>query len=55
MPENNLSPWQIKNLALPIVDKITTAIQEFYNQPDNEKRFREWYEATYGKPVPKGV
>ena len=46
MPENNLSPWQIKNLALPIVDKITTAIQEFYNQPDNEKRFKEWYEAN---------
>ncbi len=55
MPENNLSSWQIKNLALPIKDKITTVIHDFYKQPDNEKRFREWYESTYGRPLPKGV
>ena len=46
-----LSKNQIKNLAIPLVDKV----EEFYKNPENEQRFREWYEATYGKPVPQGV
>lgn len=51
MNQVELSQTQIKNLAIPLVDKV----QEFYKDPENEKRFREWYEATYGKPVPQGV
>lgn len=51
MNQVELTPAQIKNLAIPLVDKV----QEFYNDPENEQRFREWYEATYGKPVPQGV
>ena len=46
-----LSKSQIKNLAIPLVDKVT----EFYKDPENEQRFRQWYEQTYGKPVPQGV
>ncbi len=52
MPKFELSPWQIDNLSKPLVDKLFTQMQEFYKNPDNEKRFREWYIATYGKPVP---
>ena len=51
MERIELSRAQIKNLATPLVDKV----QEFYKNPENEQRFREWYEATYGKPVPQGV
>ena len=46
-----LSQTQIKNLAIPLVDKVL----EFYKDPENEQRFEEWYKATYGEPVPKGV
>lgn len=54
MNQVELTPAQIKNLAIPLVG-LMNKVQEFYNDPENEKRFREWYEATYGKPVPKGV
>lgn len=50
-----LSKSQIKNLATPLVDKVLENVEEFYRDSENEKRFRTWYEATYGKPVPKGV
>ena len=51
MKQVELSQSQIKNLAIPLVDKV----QEFYKNPENEQRFRKWYEETYGKPVPQGV
>ena len=51
MDQVEFSQTQIKNLAIPLVDKV----QEFYKDPENEQRFRKWYEATYGKPVPQGV
>ena len=51
MDRVELSQTQIKNLAIPLVDKV----QEFYKDPKNEQRFEEWYKATYGKPAPKGV
>ena len=49
-----LSQTQIKNLAIPLVDRFAE-IEEFYKNPENEQRFRKWYEATFGKPVPQGV
>lgn len=55
MPEVELSQWQIKNLAVPLLDKVATEVQEFFKVPENEQRFRKWYEQTYGKPVPQGV
>ena len=55
MPKIQLNPWQIDNLSKPLVDKLLTQVQDFYKNPDNEKRFREWYERAYGKPVPQGV
>lgn len=54
MPEVELTDWQIKNLSIPLVDRFAE-IEEFYKNPENEQRFRKWYEATYGKPVPQGV
>lgn len=54
MPEVKLTDWQIKNLAIPLVDRFSE-IEEFYKNPENEQRFRKWYEATFGKPVPQGV
>lgn len=54
MPEVKLTDWQIKNLAIPLVDRVAE-IEEFYKNPENEQRFRKWYEATFGKPVPQGV
>ena len=54
MPEVKLTDWQIKNLAIPLVDRFAE-IEEFYKNPENEHRFRKWYEATFGKPVPQGV
>lgn len=54
MPEVKLTDWQIKNLAIPLVDRFVE-IEEFYKNPENEQRFRKWYEATFGKPVPQGV
>lgn len=55
MPDIVLSPHQINNLAVPLLDKIATQMQEFYQNSENEQRFKKWYEATYGKPVPQGV
>lgn len=55
MPEVELTDWQIKNLAIPLVDKVAAEVEAFYKIPENEQRFRKWYEATYGKPVPQGV
>ena len=55
MPEVKLTDWQIRNLAIPLVSKVAEQVQEFYAKPENEQRFRKWYEETYGKPVPQGV
>lgn len=55
MAQVELSKSQIKNLAVPLLDKVVEQMQEFYKNPENEQRFRIWYEATYGKPVPQGV
>lgn len=51
MPKVELTPWGEKNLSVPLVEKV----DKYFKNPDNEKRFREWYELTYGKPVPQGV
>ena len=42
-----LSPAQITNLAKPIVG-MAQAIQDFYKDPQNEKRYRDWYFQKYG-------
>jgi hypothetical protein len=51
MCQVELTQAQIENLAIPLVEKV----QEFFKNPENEQQFKKWYEATYGKPVPKGV
>lgn len=51
MEQIKLTKLQLETLARPLVDKVI----EFYNNPENERRFREWYEATHGTPVPDGV
>lgn len=42
-----LSQSQITNLAKPIVG-MAQVIQDFYKDPRNEKRYREWYLHKYG-------
>lgn len=54
MPKVKLTEWQIQNLAIPLVERFAE-IEEFYKNPENEQRFRKWYEAFFGKPVPQGV
>ena len=51
MERIEISKSQVKNLAVPLVDKVL----EFYQNQENEQRFKKWYEATYGTPVPQGV
>lgn len=45
MPE--LSQTQIETLARPLVGMVQT-ITDFYKNPQNEKRYREWYKQKYG-------
>lgn len=42
-----LSQSQMTNLAKPIVG-MAQVIQDFYKDPRNEKRYREWYLHKYG-------
>lgn len=53
MPEPMLSQWQIQNLATPIAHMLDK-IAKFYEDPENERKYQEWYLKKYGKPVPEG-
>lgn len=48
MERIELTPWQIENLARPLLGMIST-IEEFYKEPQNERAYREWYFKKYGK------
>ena len=43
----NLTRHQIENLARPILGMLDE-IEKYYENPENEKRFREWYKEKYG-------
>ena len=43
----NLSQNQIEDLARPFVGMVDV-LKDFYKDPQNEKRYREWYMKKYG-------
>lgn len=45
---DNLTQNQIYSLAKPLVAKYSSMV-EFYENPENEKAYREWYFEKYGK------
>lgn len=32
------------------IRKLIEVINQYYEDPEHERQFREWYEKTYGKP-----
>ena len=52
--EPQLTPQQIESLARPFVH-MADAITEYYKDPENERKFQEWYLKKYGHPAPEGV
>jgi hypothetical protein len=49
-----MTPQQVTDLARPFVSMIDTIVS-YYQDPEHEKAFREWYLERYGKEVPEGV
>lgn len=43
-----LSEWQIENLARFFVTKLDEIVK-YYEDPENEKKYQEWYFNRYGK------
>lgn len=42
-----LSQEQLNNLATPVVSMVDS-IAEFFQHPQNEKAYQEWYRTKYG-------
>lgn len=51
---SNLSSSQVYDLARPIVGMMEK-IMAYYQDPENERAFQEWYLAKFGHPAPDGV
>lgn len=51
---SNLSSSQVYNLARPIAGMMEKIIA-YYQDPENERAFQEWYLERYGHPAPDGV
>jgi hypothetical protein len=51
---SNLSSSQVYDLARPIVGMMEK-IMAYYQDPENERAFQEWYQRKYGRPAPDGV
>lgn len=49
-----MSEQQTIDLARPFVKKVQTIV-DYYENPENERAFQEWYLQKYGKKAPKGV
>ena len=49
-----LTPQQVDALARPLVGMVDR-IRAFYDDPENEREFQEWYLKEYGHPAPDGV
>ena len=45
MSENNLSDFQIYNLARP----LTTIVTQFFDNEEREREFQEWLEKRKGE------
>lgn len=46
-----LTPQQVDALARPLVGMVDR-IRAFYDDPENEREFQEWYLIEYGHPAP---
>lgn len=46
-----LTPQQVDALARPLVGMVDR-IRAFYDDPENEREFQEWYLKEYGHPAP---
>lgn len=51
---SNLSSSQVYDLARSIVGMMEK-IMAYYQDPENERAFQEWYLRKYGRPAPDGV
>lgn len=49
-----LTPQQIEDLARPFAGMVNR-ILAYYDDPEHEKEFQEWYLREYGHPAPKDV
>lgn len=49
-----LTPQQIDDLARPLVG-MADRIRAYYDDPEHEREFQEWYLKEYGHPAPKDV
>ncbi len=54
MDKPTISPAQIKSLARPIV-AMAEKILSYYNDPQHEQAFQDWYLKKYGHRPPEGV
>ena len=54
--ESNITvtPQQIADLARPFVGMVDR-LKAFYDDPEYEREFQEWYLKEYGHPAPKDV
>lgn len=50
----DLSPSQVNDLARPIVGMMGK-IAAYYQDPEHEREFQEWYQEKYGHPAPDDV
>lgn len=49
-----LTPQQIDDLARPLAGMVDR-IRSYYDHPEHEREFQEWYLKEYGHPAPEGV
>lgn len=49
----SLSKSQVEDLARPFVGMVDR-IKAFYDDPENQRAFREWYLREYGHSAPDG-
>ena len=47
MSEFKLTEEQISSLARGIIEQLDS-IKEYYKDPENERKYREWYKERYG-------
>lgn len=49
-----LTPQQIEALARPLVGMVDR-IRSYYDDPEHERDFQEWYLREYGHPAPDDI
>lgn len=49
-----LTPQQVESLARPLAGMVDQ-IRSYYDDPEHEREFQEWYLKEYGHSAPEGV